>query len=163
MHFTLTSTGAYHPKTEPTGAATDLSPVPSGPVLCTPVVSKWHTWKGTPQFLGKMHYCVWDSFHVWVHGNTGIASWVYGRTMFSISLRFRAKDPYPGSWEPRDTFLSFGSDTRLSLWKMTALEGFSQQHFLNFKSNNKTRNKKQKHWQQLKERVTPLQWGFIRL
>lgn len=56
--FTPTSTGAYHPKTEPTGAATDLSPAPSGPVLCMSVVSKWHTRKGTPQFLGKMHYSV---------------------------------------------------------------------------------------------------------
>lgn len=113
--FTLTSTGAHHPKTEPTGAATDLSPAPSVPVLCMPVVSKWHTWKGmTPSSWAKC-ITVWDSVRVWVHGTKGILSQVYGRTMFSVSLRLRTKDPYPGSWEPRNTFLSFGSDTRLSL------------------------------------------------
>lgn len=40
-------------------------------------------------------------------------------------------DPYPRSWKPRNTFLSFCPNTGLPLKETTLLEEFKQQYFSN--------------------------------
>lgn len=49
--------------------------------------------------------------------------------------------PYPRSWKPRNTFLSFCPNTGLPLKEMTLLEEFKQQYFSNMNGKTKRETK----------------------